>query len=403
VPEPAGQTRSLMVSPALAGQINRGRVLRTLYANGPLARPELARLTGSTRATIGQIVQPLLEEGLLEEREPMASGSQGGKPPRPVWFSDHGWPVGAVMLLPGGAQAALVTAGGSIVATAQARFTGRRTDHGEVVEKVTSILAEVNAHATAPVRGVGIAVGGMIDTETGDVVRVDLAPAFNGLRLGSLVSAALGVPVFVDNQPRAQVLGDSLFGPGRGEDTFCSVYIGEGIGAGYMLAGVLHRGARGSGGEVGHTTLDRSGPVCRCGLTGCWETLASLRWLRSEAERRGLPNPRAAGAARLVRLTRSGDPRVREAAAGLLADYSANIALGLINLQQTLGLGLFIVHGDPAGGDEAFRVAIEAEVRRRAFDHPGGQARVLLAEKDDWATVRGAAGIVLSRSLQVAF
>ena len=39
-----------------AGEVNRARVLKTLYANGPLARPELARLTGSTRATIGQIV-----------------------------------------------------------------------------------------------------------------------------------------------------------------------------------------------------------------------------------------------------------------------------------------------------------------------------------------------------------
>src|SRR6476659_3379510 len=104
--------RSTMLSSSRAGEVNRARVLKTLYANGPLARPELARLTGSTRATIGQIVQPFLDEGLLEEQAPLASGSRGGKRARPVWFSSVGWPVGAVLMLPDGARAAVVTAGG---------------------------------------------------------------------------------------------------------------------------------------------------------------------------------------------------------------------------------------------------------------------------------------------------
>ena len=95
-----------MLSSSRAGEVNRARVLKTLYANGPLARPELARLTGSTRATIGQIVQPFLDEGLLEEQAPLASGARGGKRARPVWFSSAGWPVGAVLMLPDGAQAA---------------------------------------------------------------------------------------------------------------------------------------------------------------------------------------------------------------------------------------------------------------------------------------------------------
>jgi hypothetical protein len=83
IPRP-GRTRgsarqSTMLSSSRAGEVNRARVLKTLYANGPLARPELARLTGSTRATIGQIVQPFLDEGLLEEQAPLASGARGGK------------------------------------------------------------------------------------------------------------------------------------------------------------------------------------------------------------------------------------------------------------------------------------------------------------------------------------
>jgi predicted NBD/HSP70 family sugar kinase len=387
-----------MVSTSRAGELNRAQVLKTLYAHGPLPRPELARLTGSTRATIGQIVQPLLDQGVLDELEPIASGTRGGKPARPIWFSDEGWPVGAVLLLPGGAQAALVTASGRIIAAARTKLSPRLTNQDLIVDRLTQCLREVIAQASAPLRGIGIAVGGMVDTRTGDVVRVDLAPGLNGLAIGPAIAANTGVATFVDLQPRAQALGDLLFGAGRGEESFCSVYIGEGIGAGFILDGSLHRGARGAGGEVGHAVVDRRGEVCTCGLTGCWETLAATRWIRAEVARRDDLDPKIGSAARLAALARTD-----AAAAAVLAEYAANIALGLANIQQSLGLGLFIVHGDLVAGGESFRKAIETQVRERAFAHPGGPPRIVFADTDDYATLRGAAAIVLSRSMQVAF
>jgi predicted NBD/HSP70 family sugar kinase len=390
--------RSVMVSTSRAGELNRARVLKTLYARGPLARPELARLTGSTRATIGQIVAPLLAEGVLDEREPIASGARGGKPARPIWFSDNGWPVGALLLLPNGAQAAVVTASGRIVAAADVTFASFNGDHPDIVRQLTQCLQEVIGKASGPLRGIGIAVGGMVDTQTGDVVRVDLAPGLNGLAIGPAIAANTGVPTFVDLQPRAQALGDLLFGAGRGEESFCSVYIGEGIGAGFILDGSLHRGVRGAGGEVGHTVVDRGGDVCTCGLTGCWETLATTRWIRAEVARRPGVAPGSATAVRLAQLAPT-DP----IAADILGRYAANIALGIANIEHSLGLGVFIVHGDLVGAGEPFRAEIESQVRKRAFAHPGGPARIILAGTDDYDTLRGAAAIVLSRSMDIAF
>ena len=356
-----------MLSSSRAGEVNRARVLKTLYANGPLARPELARLTGSTRATIGQIVQPFLDEGLLEEQAPLASGSRGGKRARPVWFSSAGWPVGAVLMLPEGAQAAVVTAGGEVTARAAIRVRPTKKNHDLIADRLTSLLREITANAASPLRGIGIAVAGMVDTQTGEIVRSDHAPGFNGLAVGPLVAESLGVPAFVEMQPRAQALGDMLFGAGRGESSYCSLYVGEGIGAGFIFDGALHRGARGAGGEVGHTIIDRDGPLCECGLTGCWEALAATRWLRDEAAVRGLPQPKTIGAARLSALAPE-----NPAAAALLEDYAANIAVGIANLQQILGIGLFIVHGEPVGGGDALRSSIEDHVRRQAFAHPAG-------------------------------
>lgn len=394
--------RSAMVSTSRAGELNRARVLKTLYAHGPLARPELARLTGSTRATIGQIAQPLIDEGVLEERDPIASGARGGKPARPVWFSDQGWPVGAVLLLPDGAQAALVTASGRIITSARVKLAPKTVSHEVIVRQVTECLNTVIAKANSPLRGIGIAVGGMVDTQTGDIVRVELAPELNGLALGPEIARSTGIPAFVDLQPRAQALGDLLFGAGRGEESLCSVYIGEGIGAGFILDGALHRGARGAGGEVGHAVVDLHGRRCTCGFSGCWETLAATRWIRAEARSRGLSYLGAQAettcVAGLTELAES-----NPAAAELLAEYAVNIGTGIANIQQTLGVGLFIVHGDPVGGGEPLRAAIESHVRKRAFEHPGGLVRIVFAESDDYATLRGAAVSVLFRAMQVAF
>ena len=386
-----------MVSPSRAGELNRARVLKTLYAMGPLPRPELARMTGSNRATIGQIVQPLLDEGVLAEGEPLASGVQGGKPARPLWFTRDGWRVGAVVLLPDEAQVALVSAGGTVTAGTTVAFGSREVDPADAVQRIAAALTDLAGGGVGALRGVGVAVGGLVDTGTGDVVTVELAPRWGGVALGRTLADVLGVPVHVDNHARALALGDLLFGLGRGHDEFCSLYLGEGIGAGFIVDGTLQQGRRGAGGEVGHAVVDRAGPRCACGRTGCWETVAANRWLRREATGRGLRGARGVTVARLA--ARPDDP----AAAALLADYVANVALGIVNVQHTLGVGLFVVHGAPGGGGEPVRAALEAEVRARTFVHPGGEVEIRFADVDDHTAVRGAAAVVLARSLHVAF
>ncbi|WP_143448536.1 ROK family protein [Kineosporia sp. A_224] len=388
---------SAMVSASLAGELNRARVLKTLYANGPLPRPELARLTGSTRATIGQIVTPLLDDGLLEELEPLASGVQGGKPARPLWFSDSGWPVGAMLVLPQGVKTAVVTAGGRVTAVTASSFPAD-VDADGVTRRVTAAMRKTMARAGVALHGIGIALGAMVDTEAGTVVRAGLAPVLDGLPLAQVVQADTGVPAYLDQDTRAQALGDLLFGAGRGESSFASVYVGAGIGAGFIFEGALHRGARGAGGEVGHAVVDRDGPLCRCGRRGCWEVLANRQALHAAAQAAGLPGAAGLDLSGLVALA----PR-DAAAARVLAGYTDSVALGIANLQQVLGVGLFILHGDPAGAGEPFRAAVEVAAREQAFAHPGGPTRVVLGTADDVATLRGAAALVLSKALHVAF
>ncbi len=51
--------------------------------------------------------------------------------------------------------------------------------------------------------------------------------------------------------------------------------IGTGVGGGLVINGQLHLGIGGTGGELGHQTIDLNGPVCGCGNRGCLEAFAS--------------------------------------------------------------------------------------------------------------------------------
>src|SRR4029079_15687651 len=63
-----------------------------------------------------------------------------------------------------------------------------------------------------------------------------------------------------------------LFGPA---ESLAFLAIGTGICAGVVLDGVLHRGAHGLAGEIGHVTIEPDGIRCACGNRGCFETVAA--------------------------------------------------------------------------------------------------------------------------------
>ncbi len=80
----------------------------------------------------------------------------------------------------------------------------------------------------------------------------------------------------VDNNVRAMALAESMFGAGRDVNMLAFVYSRVGVGAGFVIGGEFYRGTQYGAGEIGHTTvIPAGGAPCRCGNTGCLETLVS--------------------------------------------------------------------------------------------------------------------------------
>jgi predicted NBD/HSP70 family sugar kinase len=382
----------VLLTTHLIGDLNRSRVLQALCDHGPLSRADLARLAGVPRATIGTIVQNLIDAGLLDELAPDRDGKVG-KPGRPLWFGERAGLSIAVGFTNDRVRAALVNARGDRLAETAVHLATPKASGTELAAAVVKAAAEV-LPAGEEVLGIGVVVPGVCDTENGEVVGSGQLPGAVGTALTATLTKRFGLPVLLDNDARAQALGEKWFGDTRGVPTFASVHTGDGLGVGLVLDGHVYRGEDGRVGELGHTAVSLNGVPCRCGLSGCWETVATLPWLRAQAKAQGLPSPGRTTTATLVGL---GD-----AGSGLLDEYVDHLAAGLANLVNLLGTSRLVLHGDVVGGGEAMRAAIEAATRRRVLGHLRDDVSVTLSALDEDAALLGAAGLVLSETFRLA-
>jgi len=390
-----GPSRTHLLNPASIGQANRARVLEYLHREGPSSRATIARDLHVSRATIATILQPLLDNGTLIEQEPGRASAAGGKPPRPLWFADNGRLLGAMRIAPTHITGALLGLDGSVRRTHQVPVPCQIGAPASR-ERYDSAILEV-AHRCfddATLLGVGVAASGMIDTDRGVIIRLHLAPALEGYPAAERLGSEFDCEVAVDHHPRVQALGDRWFGQGRHLSHFASVYTGEALGFGIVHEGRIIRGEAGAGGESGHTVVDLNGAQCACGRRGCWETVATLGWLRQEAVRRQVPGAASIDCGELAALADTGLSEAVE----LLDTYARNLAIGMANNEHVFASGTYIMHGDVCAGGDLMQARLSHWMAAFSPDRREAPHIVMGDAKDD-ITLLGGGGMVLSAVL----
>jgi predicted NBD/HSP70 family sugar kinase len=244
--------------------------------------------------------------------------------------------------------------------------------------------------------GVGIAVPALCDTDDSRVLACTPLPGLVGTHLPRLLAEETGVPTVLEEDVRALALGQRWFGQARGVDEFVALQIGSGIGAAIMSGGRLLRGESGTS-EVGHTCVDINGARCGCGLTGCWETIASTHWLRAQAVRRGI-GAQHGDPGRLAARAAAGDATADE----LLRRYADHVAVGIANLVHLLSVPLFILHGEVVHGGAQLRDMIQEAVACRTLPEFRRRPTVEFSTVDQEAGLLGAAAAVITRHLGIA-
>ena len=248
-------------------------------------------------------------------------------------------------------------------------------DVGAVVHAtVTDLLAEASAGDVA-VRlvGCGVVVPGLVD-ETGGIGLMSVNLGWRDLPIRDPVAALLGVPVVVGHDVRAGLLAETRLGAARGMRHALFLPVGTGIACALLLDGAVVT-ADGWAGELGHLMVDPAGPVCRCGATGCLETIASAAAVeRAYADLAG----QYVAAEKVAVLASAGDPD----AAAVWARATAALAQAIVATVTITGVDLVLVGGGLAESGDALLEPLRADVASRlSFQRPPRIAKATLGDR----------------------
>ncbi|HET6382170.1 MAG TPA: ROK family protein [Armatimonadota bacterium] len=155
--------------------------------------------------------------------------------------------------------------------------TDRSLDADGIIDQIAEQVIEAAKKADIKLNrleGVGIGAPGAVDPERGIVVR---APNLRwaDIPLSSHLGKRLKQEVVLGNDVQVAILGEHAFGSARKTSRAVGIWVGTGIGGGWIIDGKLDRGFRGAAGEIGHICLDENGPECSCGRRGCAEAFSS--------------------------------------------------------------------------------------------------------------------------------
>jgi glucokinase len=249
-------------------------------------------------------------------------------------------------------RAALVAGGGEVLVRDR-----RDTPSGDPTPAVVpALIEEMRAQAGSwptPSRAV-VGVPGIVDHESERLVHApNLPPGWLGHLNESWLSAKTGLPVAMANDADLAAVGESSFGAGRGHRDVVFVTVSTGVGAGLVVADRLVRGAF-SGGEVGHTVIDRvaaaEGRPCTV------EDLGSGTAIVRAARAAGIAEDGTA----VADLVRRGDDR----ATGIWNAAMVVVGLGIVNLAWIVAPHVVVIGGGVGMNGDLVLPIVREQLRR---------------------------------------
>jgi glucokinase len=298
-----------------------------------------------------------------------------------------------------------VDLGGTKLAVALVNRTGKVLRQKSMIVDLSSTLAPVRqivelARELACGKGVrgciaavGVAVPGLVRRD--ETVWAPNLPGWKRMALARRLYQALGVPVVVESDRNAAVLGEAWRGAARGKNDAIVLMLGTGIGAGILSGGRLVRGAHELSGCAGWMVVaDEYGPEAR--RAGQLESLAAGPAIASAAKRalaRGIgglleeiPAERIT-AYEVAEAARRGDPVSIEVylEAGRLLGYC------VANLVSLFDPEIVVIGGGLAKASDLFLDVLRKAMKERAQPIAGKQVRVVASRLGSEANLLGVA------------
>ncbi len=273
--------------------------------------------------------------------------------------------------------------------------TGRQRPYAEILADLVTLGKKVMAAGNcvaAEIAGLGIGLPGTVNPQN-QMMRVGNSAVFVGKPLGSDLAKQLNVkgPIAVENDANCFAFAEYCIGAGGAiarDAIVIGVILGTGVGGGVIASGVPLRGARGGGGELGHTILHDGGLSCYCGQRGCVEQYLSGPALEASMARRLYAQIATRPDAETI-FRWADQAEADPLASAVVKEYQSDLRLFLTQLTNTFDPHL-IVLGGGLSKQKLIYECLEEHIGRHAFVK-GDAPQVKMHQCGDSAGILGAA------------
>ncbi|MGA8115483.1 MAG: ROK family protein [Actinocatenispora sp.] len=335
---------------------NFSSILRAVMTHGPVARADLATMTGLTTGTVTKLTAILGEAGLLRELAAMPREATPGRPRVPVVIDSDRFRVVGLHIGLLHTSLCLLNLRGELVS--ELKLTHRRRGSAAVLDEAIGGVRQLLAGDDGVALAVGASTGGWVDADSGVVVE-QVVLGWQDVPVRDVLESALGLPVRVDSNFRALALAEHWFGANAGMANLVQLFVGNVVGAGFLLNGRLYHGSTSAAGALDHLPVHgRADQPCRCGRRDCLHVVASDIALVRRAREEGVLT-RAEGTEALIAHARSGDER----AARMLARRARQVGTAAGILVELLDPQVVVIGGGVVDAPEYLEHVQEGAAR----------------------------------------
>ena len=255
---------------------NMLQLLQTIYLEGSLTKPDLARMTHLTLPTVHNFVTELTATQVV--REIGTADSQGGRRASLYEFNMNLFNILGVRMALGRIELGLfdLKMRCSQYKRVNIDFQNLTAEEGmqSIIDSIATVMKEWSISKKS-LLGIGLTVPGPVDPSCGMILKLPNFSHWKSVPAKSQLERAFHVKAILEKDSLSNVIGLKWLNQSNTLGSVVYLVIEMGIGVGLLNNGLLLRGKNCMLGEIGHISLDENGPLCNCGNRGCLEWYAS--------------------------------------------------------------------------------------------------------------------------------
>lgn len=371
--------------PSTIRAMNKSLVLNVVRQEGPISRAQVAKKTNITRATVSDIVNDLIADGAIYE---------GGEDNSPVgrkgillnYNASLGFGVGVDI---GGTKISfgLFDVNAELLATKTVETYKVVTNDifiSLLADSIREFIAENNRDLTS-LQVIGIATPGIVDYKKGIVVEGSPnLPGWENLNLSARITEHLGVPVVLENDVRAALVGEVWKGQCQNVQSAILLAVGTGIGSALLMDGNIIRGFGNAAGEIGYMLFEREQLHMNWDNKGCFESLASGSGLAARMKGAGEQTAeQTETAADIFVAAKRGDALAKR----LVEEFTDYLSIAILNLVSVVNPEKILLMGGLSNAAEDYLPRINENIKKHTFSRTS--VEVTVSEIKDLAPLYG--------------